>query len=127
MINFNKDSIFNLKPIKVSAVRREVDLLLAENEEIICAFRTVRDQLVFTDMRIICIDIQSISGTRKSFTSLPYNKVHYFTVQTPSIAELVPDSELILYFANGFKATFEFRGSTDIFEIGQIISENVLG
>ena len=31
-----------------------------------------------------------------------------------------------LHFANGFEATFEFRGGVDIGEIGRIISEFVL-
>ena len=51
MINFNKNSVWNLKPIDVSAVRSEVTGLLVFSEEIVCAFKTIRDQLVFTNKR----------------------------------------------------------------------------
>ena len=45
MINFNKDSVFNLKPIEINEVRNEVHGLLINGEEILCAFKTIRDQL----------------------------------------------------------------------------------
>lgn len=125
-INFNRESVFNLSPINLSDVRDEVNGLLIENEHMICAFKTVRDQLIFTDFRIIAVDVQGITGKRKSFSSLPYSKVQFFSIQTPGFAELVPDSELYMEFANGFTATFEFKGGVDIGQIGRMISEFVL-
>lgn len=126
MINFNKDSVFNLKPIDPSEIRNEVLGLLIPNEGVICAFRTIRDQLIFTNKRIISVDVQGITGSKKSFSSLPYSKVQYFAVQTPSVMEFVPDSELFLMFNNGMTAKFEFKGSVDIGLIGRMISEYVL-
>lgn len=125
-INFNSDSVWNLKPIDVNQVRDEVNGLLVYGEEIAAAFRTVRDQLVFTNKRIIAIDVQGITGRRKSFSSLPYSKVQFFSVQTPGFAEIFSDSELYLYFSNGFSAKFEFSGGVDIGMIGRLISEFVL-
>lgn len=90
------------------------------------AFQTVRDQLVFTNKRIIAIDVQGITGKRKSFSSMPYSKVQYFSIQTPGFAELFSDTELILMFSNGFTATFELRGSVDIGLLGRVISKYVL-
>lgn len=126
MINFNQDSVWNLKPINGNDVRQEVNGLLIQEEEIIAAFKTVRDQLVFTNKRIISIDVQGITGKRKSFSSMPYSKVQFFTIQTPGFAELFSDSELVITFSNGFVATFEFKGNVDIGEIGRNISEFVL-
>ena len=126
MINFNKNSVWNLKPIDVSAVRSEVTGLLVYGEEIVCAFKTIRDQLVFTNKRIISIDVQGITGTKKSFSSLPYSKVQFFAIQTPGVMEMVPDAELFLMFSSEFTATFEFKGNVDIAEIGRMISNYVL-
>ncbi len=100
--------------------------LLLEDEEINSTFKTVRDQLVFTNKQIIAIDVQGITGRRKSFSSMPYSKVQFFSIQTPGFAELVPDSELFLMFSNGFTAKFEFKGNVDIGAIGRMISEYVL-
>ena len=125
-INFNSNSAWNLKTINVSELREEVSGLLVNGEQPICAFKTIRDQLIFTNKRIIAVDVQGLTGSRKSFSSMPYAKIQFFTVQTPSVAELVPDSELLLVFSNGFTAKFEFKGSVDIGAIGRMISEFVL-
>ena len=125
-INFNQNSVFNLKSINKDSVRGEVQGLLINGEEVIYAFQTVRDQLVFTNKRIIAIDVQGITGKRKSFSTMPYSKVQYFSVQTPGFAELFPDSELFLMFSSGFTAQFEFKGQVDIGAIGRMISEYVL-
>ena len=125
-VNFNRESVWDLKPIPIRDVRDDVLGLLLEDEEINSAFRTVRDQLVFTNKRIISIDVQGITGRRKSFSSMPYSKIQFFSIQTPGFAELVPDSELFLMFSNGFTAKFEVKGGVDIGAIGRMISEYVL-
>lgn len=125
-VNFNTNSVFNLKPINADAVRSEVDGLLIAGEQIEFAFQTVRDQLVFTNKRIISIDVQGITGKRKSFATMPYSKIQYFSIQTPGFMELFPDSELFVMFTNGFTAKFEFKGAVDIGKIGSMLSEYVL-
>jgi hypothetical protein len=125
-VNFNQNSVFNLKPIETASVRNEVTGLLLKDEEILCAFQTIRDQLVFTNKRIISIDVQGITGKRKSFATMPYSKIQFFSIQTPGFIELFPDSELYLVFSSGFTAKFEFKGQVDIGMIGRIISEYVL-
>ena len=125
-INFNQNSVFNLKPIDPNGVRNEVQGLLINNEQIIYAFQTIRDQVVFTNKRIIAIDVQGITGKRKSYSTMPYSKIQYFSIQTPGFLELFPDSELFLMFSNGFTATFEFKGQIDIGMLGRMISEFVL-
>ena len=125
-INFNEDSVWNLRAIKPESVRADVNGLLIGGEVIVSAFQTVRDQLVFTNKRIIAIDVQGVTGKRKSFTTLPYSKVQFFTIQTPGFMELFSDTELLLMFSNGFTAKFEFRGSVDIGQISRLISQYAL-
>lgn len=125
-INFNQNSHWNLRPISIDSVRNDVNGLLIDGEEIVMAFQTVRDQLLFTNKRIISIDVQGMTGKRKSYSSMPYSKIQYFSVQTPGFAELIPDSELFIMFSNTFTAKFEFKGNVDIGLIGRMISKYVL-
>ncbi|MBQ2551384.1 MAG: PH domain-containing protein [Treponema sp.] len=126
MINFNKNSVFHLKPIEESEVRPDVKELFVDGEQIIESFKTVRDQLIFTNKRIIAIDVQGITGKRKSYSTLPYTTIQFFEVQTQGFAEIFPDSELFIQYANGFTAQFEFKGNVDIRKIGKMISNFVL-
>lgn len=126
MINFNRESFWNLHPIEADSVREDVKGLLIEGEEIMQAFKTIRDQIIFTNLRIIAVDVQGVTGMRKSFSSMPYTTIQFFTIQTPGFLELVPDSELLIYFTNGFRANFEFSGKVDIGEICRTISKYTL-
>ena len=126
MINFNKDSVFNLKPIDLDGIKSEVNGLLIDGEEAVMAFQTIRDQLIFTNERIISVDVQGITGKRKSFSSMPYSKIQFFAIQTQGFLEIFPDSELYLTFTNNFTAKFEFKGNVDIGLIGKMISKYVL-
>ncbi len=125
-VNFNQNSVFNLKPIDPNEIRSEVTGLMIDGEEVEFAFKTVRDQLVFTNKRIISIDVQGLTGKRKSFATMPYSKIQYFSIQTPGFMELFPDSELFIMFSNGFTSQFEFKGAVDIGKIGRMLSTYVL-
>ena len=123
-INFNSDSVFNLKEIDKESVRKDGKDLLIEGESIEMAFHTIRDQLVFTNKRIIAIDVQGITGKKKDFTSMPYSKISVFSVETAGTIDL--DSELELYFSGVGKIKFEFSGKSDIVQIGKLISQYTL-
>lgn len=126
MMNFSKDSVFNLKQIEKEEINKNVFALLLDGEEIISGYKTIRDQVVFTTKRIITVDVQGVTGKRQELFTLPYSKIQYFGVQTVGFAELIPDAELALFFSNGNKAVFEFKGHCDILEIGKIISAYTL-
>ncbi|MDO4377800.1 MAG: PH domain-containing protein [Erysipelotrichia bacterium] len=125
-INFNQNSSFSLKQIDVASVKNEVKDLLIDSEEAVMAFQTVRDQLIFTDKRIISVDVQGFIGAKKTFCSMPYSNIQYFAVQTAGFGELKPDNKLILTFSNSFTAEFNFKDKVDIGLIGRTISKYLL-
>ena len=102
---------------------RVTDLLLP-GEKIIGAFNAMRDGGVFTDKRIIAVNVQGITGKKKDFTSLPYSKIVVFSVETAGSFDL--DSELEMYFSGLGKVKFEFTGRTNVVEIAKIIGGFVL-
>lgn len=126
MIDFSKDAIFNLRKIDNDKINKNIPPMLIEGEAVIGVYHTVRDQVVFTNKRIITIDIQGVTGMRKEIFTLPYANVQYYAIQTVGFAEVIPDAELALFFSNGMKASFEFRGRSDIVQISKIIGTYVL-
>ena len=80
--------------------------------------------MIFTNKRVISVNVQGITGKKKDFTSMPYSKISVFSIETSGTFDL--DSELELYFSGVGKVKFEFSGRSDIVEIGQIISQFAL-
>ena len=122
MIDFKNGSFFKLRENNEYAAM-VADILLPE-EKIIGAFKAIRDGVIFTDKRIIAVNVQGIAGKKKDFTSLPYSKIIVFSVETAGSFDL--DSELELYFSGLGKVKFEFTGKTNVVEIARTIGKFVL-
>ena len=93
-------------------------------EGIISTYRGIRDGVVFTNKRIIAVNVQGMTGKKKDFTSLPYSKIQAFSVETAGVLDL--DSELELWFSGMGKVKFEFVSQANVSQICQMISEKVL-
>lgn len=115
---------FNLKQIDLSKVRKEVLDFLVGGEDMVQAFETIRDQVIFTTKRILVVNVQGITGKKKSYISYPYSKVQYFGIETAGLLDI--DSELILAFNDGSKLSFDFRSNVDIIKISKCIAQFVL-
>lgn len=124
MIDFDNSAVFKLKPIENEKIRGDFHKFLIEGESIFAGFKTVRDQLVFTNKRIIAANVQGITGSKVDYTSLPYSKVQAFSVETSGTLDL--DSEIEIYISEMGKAKFEIKGSFDLLAFNKIISEYVL-
>ena len=117
-------NIMNLKEISLQSVRPEVPTLLVNGENMVMAFQTVRDQVIFTDKRIFVVNVQGITGKRTSYFSYPYSKVQYFGTETAGVLDI--DSELVFAFSNGAKLQFDFKSKVDIRKISMMVSNYIL-
>lgn len=117
-------NLLNLREISVEKIRPEVTTFLTSEEEIIQAFQTVRDQVIFTSKRVLAVNVQGLTGKKISYFSYPYSKVQYFGVETAGVLDI--DSELILAFSNGTKLQFDFKSRVNIKKICATISQYVL-
>ena len=124
MIDFSNASVFKLKKTDASKFDSEMRDILIEDEKIIGCYKDIRDHVVFTNKRVIAVNVQGITGKKKDFTSLPYSKITAYSVETAGTFDL--DSELDLYYSGVGRVRFEFKGSSDILEIGRIISKYAL-
>lgn len=124
MIDFKNASIIKLTMTNETGPAQDVEPLLVKNETIIRTYKSVRDYVMFTNKRIIAVNVQGITGKKKDFTSLPYSRIQVFSIETSGHFDL--DSELELYFSSIGKIKFEFVGNCNIADIGKIIGTFVL-
>ena len=117
-------NLLNLKEMNVTQIRPEVSNFLVMGEEIIQCFKTVRDQVIFTNKRVFVVNVQGITGKKVSYFSYPYSKVQYFGIETAGVLDI--DSELILAFNDGNMIQFDFKSKVDIRRICANISTFVI-
>ena len=124
MIDFKNGSLFKLKKSNTQTHVSSIQPLMVPGEQIISEYTALRDYIIFTNKRIIAVNVQGVTGKKKVFTTLPYSKIQAFSIETAGVLDL--DSELEIYFSGLGKVKFEISGKNDIDEIGKIISEKIL-
>lgn len=124
MIDFQNASFMKLKPVSDADFSSMISPMFVNGETIMGTFRGIRDGVVFTNKRIIAINVQGMTGKKKDFTSLPYSKIQAFSVETAGVFDM--DSELEMWFSGMGKVKFEFVARANVSEICRMISEKVL-
>ena len=124
MIDFTNASYFKLGPCPPEEIGPSVSPLLVQQEQILSAYKGMRDYVVFTNRRLIAVNVQGLTGKKQDFTSLPYSKIQAFSIETAGHFDL--DAELELWFSGLGRIHLEFKGRSDIRQIGQMIASYVL-
>lgn len=124
MIDFNNAAFLKLKLVPNSDYESLISGMFVPGEEILQTFRAIRDGVVFTNKRIIAINVQGVTGKKKDVTSLPYSKLQAYSVETAGVLDL--DSEMELWFSGLGKVKFEFVSNANVTEICRMISNIVL-
>ena len=124
MIDFKNAEFLKLKPVDNNTYAAMIASMFVPGEEVLGTYQTIRDGVVFTNKRIITINIQGITGKKKDFTSLPYSKIQAYSVESAGTFDL--DSELDLWFSGLGKIRLEFVSRANVSEICKMISMRVL-
>ena len=124
MVDFKNGAVIKLSKTKNFVNEDVVRPLFISDEEFIGEYQAIRDYVIFTNKRIISVNVQGLTGKKKDFTTLPYSKIQAFSVETSGVLDL--DSELELYFSGLGKVKFEFTSESDIVTLGKLISEKIL-
>ena len=124
MIDFKNAEFLKLKPAGDNTYADIIKPMFVSGEEIIGTYQAIRDGVVFTNKRIIVVNVQGITGKKKDVTTLPYSKIQAYSVETAGVLDL--DSELELWFSGLGKIKLEFVAKANVAEICKIISNHVL-
>lgn len=120
MLDFQNPKYIKLSRTDDSKFAQYIVPMFVEGEQIISTYVNIRDGVVFTNKRIIAINIQGLTGKKKDITILPYSKIQLYSIGTSGLIDI--DTELELFFTGVGKVVFEFTNNSNIVEICQIIS-----
>lgn len=123
-IDFKNKKIVKLKRENIENGVQTLENLLIENEQVIASFASMRDKLVFTNGRIISINVQGITGMKRNFTSIPYSRIQMYSVETAGTMDF--DSELTIWVPGMGEFKFEFTSGSDVEWLCKMISRYIL-
>ncbi|WP_297096413.1 PH domain-containing protein [uncultured Draconibacterium sp.] len=98
--------------------------LLVEGEEIKLAYTHLRDKVIFTDKKIIALDVQGLTGSKKEFRVFPYSKITSYSVETSGTFD--GDSDFKIWLSGVGAFSIKFARSLNIHEIGSFLAQRII-
>ncbi len=103
----------------------EYGQLLVDGEVIEAGFVVYRDTFLFTNKRLILVDVQGVSGRQIEYLSIPYSKIMKFSVQTGGNFDL--NAELKLWIGNEtVPLEKKFNKELSIYEVQKVLASHIL-
>jgi hypothetical protein len=101
--------------------------LLTDNEEIEMGFKLIRDTFIFTNKRLILVDVQGITGSKTEYKSISYKSITRFSVETAGTFEL--DAELKIWVSSEQQPSIvkQFNKSVNVYDVQKVLAHHVLG
>ncbi|UHD47812.1 PH domain-containing protein [Aureimonas altamirensis] len=104
---------------------KHMDGVLIEGETVRMAYRVIRDFFVFTQKRLILVDVQGMTGSKVDYTSIPYRAITRFSVETAGTFDL--DAELKVWVSGSDRPIAKtLKKGTDVRGIQRALAQGVL-
>ncbi|KAF2514203.1 PH domain-containing protein [Flavobacterium foetidum] len=101
--------------------------LLTDNEQIEMGFKLIRDTFIFTNKRLILVDVQGLTGSKTEYKSISYKSITRFSVETAGTFDL--DAELKIWVSSELQPSIvkQFNKSVNVYEVQKVLAFHVLG
>ena len=112
--------------VSADSLKKDFAPLLVDGEDILSAYKLIRDMFVFTNKRLILVDKQGMTGSKVEYLTIPYSKITCFSKESAGLLDL--DAELKIWITGHPQPIVkEFKKDNSVNEIYQLLSQVVLG
>lgn len=100
--------------------------LLVQGETIELGFKLIRDTFIFTNKRLILVDVQGVTGKKTEYFSVAYKNISRFSIETAGTFDL--EAELKIWISSEVNPSIskKFNKSVDVYEVQKVLASHVL-
>jgi len=115
----------NASAADVKELEKELSKVIGSSETIELAYKLVRDLIVFTDLRLILVDKQGLTGKKVEYLSVPYKSISRFSIETAGHFDL--DAELKVWISGAELPAIskQFKKDSSIYEVQKALASYV--
>lgn len=117
----------NASKIDPAKSQQEFARILTPGERVEHAYQLIRDTFVFTNLRLVFVNKQGLTGSKHEYMSIPYSKITRFSVETAGAFDL--EAELKIWITGqGAQEPLRltFNKKLSIYEVQAVLAEYVL-
>ena len=86
---------FSAHEIEPKEIHAKYGSILLPDEEVLTAFKTIRDTVFLTTHRFVLVNVQGLTGSKQAVQSVPYRSIVRFSVESAGTFDL--DSDLNIW------------------------------
>lgn len=100
--------------------------LLTDSEEIELGFKLVRDTFIFTNKRLILVDVQGLTGSKTEYKSISYKSISRFSIETAGTFDL--EAELKIWVSSEVHPSIvkQFNKAVNVYDVQKVLAHHVL-
>lgn len=116
----------NAGAIENDKIQEKYGKLLIPEERIEAGFKLIRDTFIFTNKRLIIVDVQGITGSKIEYFSVSYRSISRFSIETAGSFDL--DAELKIWISGEHQPSISkrFNKKVNIYEVQKILAQFTL-
>lgn len=116
----------NASEVSSEKLNEKYGRLLTDNEDIELGFKLLRDTFMFTNKRLILIDVQGITGSKVEYKSMPYKSISRFSLETSGTFDL--DAELKIWISSEDTPSVskKFNKSINVYDVQKYLADKVM-
>jgi hypothetical protein len=121
---FNK-ILGNASEVSAEKLNEKYARLLADGEAVELGFKLIRDTFLFTNKRLILIDVQGLTGSKTQYLSLPYKSISRISIETAGTFDL--DAELKIWISSEDTPSVsrKFNKNIDVYEVQKYLIQKI--
>lgn len=105
---------------------QRLDGVLIDGEIVQLSYKVIRDFFVFTNKRLILVDLQGVTGSKVDYHSIPYRAIVGFSVETTGTFDL--EAELKIWVSGSpTPISKTLKKGTDVRGIQRALATAVVG
>lgn len=126
MMGFLNNIMGNATELSMEEIAENFGKVIFEGEQPHKAFRIFRDKWLFTNKRLIMLNVQGVTGSKKEYHTIPYKSIYHFSVETAGTFDT--DCELKLWIAGSDEPLKqELKKGVDVIELQRMLGYFVCG
>ena len=116
----------NAGAVSQQELKKNYGQLLIDGEEIELGFKLIRDTFIFTNKRLILIDVYGLTGSKIEYLSVAYKSISKFSVETAGTFDL--EAELKIWICNETAPSIrkKFNTSVNVYKVQNVLAHHVL-
>src|SRR5688572_15122762 len=115
----------NASKIEPEKIQQEFARILTPGERVEHAYQLIRDTFVFTNLRLVLVNKQGLTGSKLEYMSIPYSRVTRFSIETAGHFDL--EAELKLWVTGAVEPLrLTFNKKLSIYEVQSVLAQYVL-